>query len=346
MTTCTAFYTDAAVIAQYERHMRVVLEHVNPLTGLAYRDDPTFAGWIDGNQLNLVGSVVGAPVFASWLGQVSAFFKAVDQRQLFVDLSQTGASPFYGMPDPATLQVPGVDVYGQEWWPHWLPWFDASSGAAPLLHQIAKEVTGYGKVYATLEFGWDRTNATTPTVLADLLSGIAADPHISGDLFWALMAHAEGHGWQPVPGDHHCLPTCDYGEDGNWWALYYTGRDTASNTAADMAARAAELRAHAYAVDGFAAIPSHDLPPAPVITATTNGLVLFEGSAGAAQYSVQKNGPGGWSTLCDRCTTDADNGWQDPSPSDGCYRVIGYNLDGVPGRPSIPDCWGGPGRTG
>jgi mannan endo-1,4-beta-mannosidase len=49
----TAFLTDPNLIGDYKQHMQAILTHVNPLTGLAYKDDPTFLGWADGNNLNL-----------------------------------------------------------------------------------------------------------------------------------------------------------------------------------------------------------------------------------------------------------------------------------------------------
>jgi hypothetical protein len=97
------------------------------------------------------------------------------------------------------------------------------------------------------------------------------------------------------------------------------------------------LRAHAYALSGFASTPPHERVPAPIITSTAAGTVLFEGAAGSPAYTIQKQtSGGGWTTVCDYCTTDAAGGWQDPSHQAGCYRVIGYNLDGLAGPASAP----------
>jgi len=84
---------------------------------------------------------------------------------------------------------------------------------------------------------------------------------MAGDLSWALESHNDVHGWQPLPADNRCIARADdskpppstpsddgagcfTNEDGNWWALYYTGISTLSHDAADMAARAQLLRAH------------------------------------------------------------------------------------------------------
>jgi hypothetical protein len=335
---CKAFFTDPAIIGDYERHMRAVLNHVNPRTGLAYKDDPTFLGWVDGNNLNLVNGVDKA-TYAAWLRRVSDTFKSIDRKQLFIDISTPAADTFSDVPDPKTLATPGVDVFAQEWYPHWFPQaLSSSDPTAPLLHRNAHLVAAAGKAYATIEFGWDPTDYVTPQVLDAFLAGLRDDPDISGDAYWALMAHESGHGWMPVPADQGCRPTCEWGEDGNWWALYYTGVDTQANTAADMATRAQSLRDHAYAMAGFAQTPPHERVPAPTITSLGHGIVRFQGSAGSPVYSVQTRTRGGrWRTPCRRCTTDADDGWRLP-PRATCVRMIGYNLDGRAGPPSRPAC--------
>ncbi|MFJ4650498.1 hypothetical protein ACIP5Y_04385 [Nocardia sp. NPDC088792] len=324
-----AFFTDPDLIGDYEQHMRAVLDHVNPLTGLAYKDDPTFAGWVDGNDLDIVDGVPGADV-VNWLRTVSGYFRTLDDRQLFMDISSVGT-------DPAALRIPGVDVYGTEYYPHWAPVIDGNriDGAAPGLHQQAAQTVAAGKVFSPLEFGWDSTDFLTPAALDQFLTGLETDPNIAGDNFWALQSHADGHGWQPIPADTRCTPTCAWGEDGNWWALYYTGVDTLSMSAPDMAARAQLLRAHAYRMAGFPDPPVHQPVPAPVITSAADGAVLFQGAAGAPDYTIQKQTPDGWNTVCDHCTTDAAPAWRDTTDP-GCYRVIGYNLDGLEGPASDP----------
>ena len=96
--------------------------------------------------------------------------------------------------------------------------------------------------------------------------------------------------------------------------------------------------------------PGHALPPAPTITSVSYGQTSFvgrvgvrvywQGSAGAQSYSVQRapRAGGPWTTLCDRCATDLDDGYVDLSPAakDSRYRVVPYNLDGRAGRASRP----------
>jgi hypothetical protein len=97
------------------------------------------------------------------------------------------------------------------------------------------------------------------------------------------------------------------------------------------------LRQHGYTMNGFSATPSHELVGAPVITSTDNGRVAFQGAAGSPTYSVQMlQANGAWTTPCQNCTTDAGGDWVDTTGQSPCYRVVGVNLDGVPGIPSAP----------
>jgi hypothetical protein len=68
--------------------------------------------------------------------------------------------------------------------------------------------------------------------------------------------------------------------------------------------------------------------------------VYWQGSAGAANYSVERaaaaSGP--WVTVCRRCVTDVDDGYADvtAAANGAWYRVIPYNLDGKRGPASTP----------
>ena len=334
-----AFFTDPAVVAAFENHVAAVLNHKNALTGIAYKDDPTILAWENCNMCGLgvvwTSSSRDLTPYLPWIDTIGNFIKSIDARHLYLDT--TGFFRY----DKNALNAKTPDLVTWEYYPHW----DALLGTgekttAQSFSEDAALITGHGKVYIVNEFGWDITDWATQNDLENVLHTLETDPNISGDDFWALQAHADNFGWQSIPANVSNAAYARRGESGQWWALYYGGINTMINTSDDMRARAQQLRSHAYAMAGIA-VPSHRVPPAPVITTKGIGLIGWRGSAGAVSYSVQRqlgeSGP--WETICDKCATDADSPWPDPKPAalfGARCRVIAYNADGVPSAPSAP----------
>jgi hypothetical protein len=308
------FWTDPAVTADVEEHIRALLEHVNVYTGVAYKDDPTILGW------DLVN---GGNSPSAWTREIAAFVRTLDPKHLILSA-------------PSNAAVDDVDVCVSFIYPHWsLPLETVASGIA--------DCKAARKPFVAYEYGWDLTNYPTQRALRSFLAALKRDPGVAGDAFWALEAHRSGHGWMPIPADTTDPVKARHGESGQWWALYYTGVRTLVNAAADMAARAQIIRRHDYAMAGLRPLP-HQIPPRPTITAISRRQavrVYWQGSAGAENYSVQRapaaRGP--WRTVCRRCVTDVADGWADPRPpsASSWYRVVPYNLTGKPGPPSRPE---------
>ena len=327
------FFTDSTVIAAYQRHIDAVLNHVNAVTGVRYRDDPTIMAWENCNMCGILALFTGGGPTAlaqvsAWSETIGAHLKQMDPHHLYLDTS--GIFRAY----PKVMDNASTDLVTFEMYPHW----DALLGpggpptTAETFTKDAATVTGHGKVFIVNEFGWDRTDWHTQADLQHLLDVIAHDPNISGDGFWALQAHLDNFGFQPIPADSKNVAFAEKGECGEWWALYYPGVKTSVMSAEDMAARAQQLRTHAFAMAGTA-VPKHTVPPRPVITSTViGGLVAWRGSAGATRYSVERFDPASkqWKLVCDKCATDSDDPWADSQGTFGQqYRVTAFNADGV-----------------
>ena len=297
------FWADQAVIHDVQEHVRALLDHVNVYTHVAYKNDPTILGW---DLMNGGGSP------PAWTSTMARFVQGIDRRHLVLS-------------DASNARLSSVDACVAFVYPHWqLPLATAEP-------KIAACKAAH-KPFIAYEYGWDRTNYPSRRALRLFLRSLAADPEVAGDAFWALQAHADGHGWMPIPADVRDPVAAARVESGEWWALYYPGITTLVNTAADMTARAQLIRRHDFAMQGLP-LPPHAIPPAPIITAAA-GRLYWEGSAGAKDYSVQRaarpNRP--WTTVCGRCVTDGDDGYRISRRA--WYRVIPYNLDGKSGPPS------------
>lgn len=158
-----AFYTDARAIAAYKEYIAHVLNHVNPYTGLALKDDPTVMSWSLGNELN--------DMTTTWADDLGAYLHKLAPRQLVAAGRQQGV-------DAAALASAQVDIVDVHYYPS-----SAATEAAD-----AKAVTAKGKVYLAGEHG------TTSVTAADALA-LADDPNVTGALSWSLFGHADDHGY-------------------------------------------------------------------------------------------------------------------------------------------------------
>ena len=335
------FFSDPVIIGRFEKHIAALLNHKNSLTGIYYKDDPTILAWEDCNACGLVAAFTGggsdlAP-YAKWIDTVGAFIKSIDKKHLYEDNSGLFVFDKSGV----TLDTKTTDIITSEYYPHWEAVFNmgGEKTTAETFPKHAALVTGHGKVYVVNEYGWDNTDWAAPADLEKVLTTMQNDPKISGDLYWALQAHVDKFGWQPIPAN---VPNKEYslhGESGQWWALYYGGINTLIMPKEDMAARAELLRTHAFAITGDP-VPPHAIPPAPVVTTMGLGVIAWRGSAGAIKYSVERkdNDNAPWTLICDQCATDADTPWVDPKPARALfgvhYRVTAYNAEGKPSAPS------------
>lgn len=336
------FFTDPEAIAEFEEHIRALLDHKNVFTGIAYKDDPTILAW---ENCNVCGFLVAAGAaghmdpYVAWVDTIGSFIKTIDKNHLYEDNSG------FFLFDQRALDAKSLDIQTAEYYPHWDGLFGfGQKTTSGTFSKHAAMVTAKGKVYVANEYGWDVTDWPTSEDLQKVLHTLESDPKISGDGYWALQAHADKFGWQLLPAPVSNPSYAKWGETGQWWSLFYGGVKTLVNSAEDMQARAELLRTHAYVMAGLP-VPPHPVPAPPVITFKGIGLVGWRGSAGAVVYSVQRRigDSAHWETICDRCATDADTPWVDADAASSSvanlfatkYRVIAYNADGKASDPSV-----------
>jgi mannan endo-1,4-beta-mannosidase len=312
LVSMAPFWTNKDVIGDVEAHIRALLNHVNVYTHVAYKNDPTILGW---DLLNGGGSP------RPWTKTIARFVRSIDRHHLI----------FSGYDNAG---IGAVDACVGFIYAHW----SLSLAVAKPWMATCKRA---GKPFIAYEYGWDATNFATQAALRTFLAALLGIQNVAGDAFWALEAHASGHGLLPIPADTTDPQVARTGESGEWWALYWPGIPTLISTAADMTARAEIIRAHNFAMRGMR-VPPLPPPPAPTTPSATvasaGGVhVYWQGAVGAATYSVERasSAAGPWQTICRRCVTDRDDGLSDPNGSRGSwYRVVPFNLAGRRGAPS------------
>ncbi|MGC4892086.1 carbohydrate binding domain-containing protein [Micromonospora sp. DT227] len=276
------FYTDPAARAAFKQYVRTLLTHVNRYTGKAYPDDPTIMAWELGNELN--------GMTADWVDDLAGHVKTLAPRQLVAAGSQHGT-------DPAVLGSPYVDISDSHYYPPTAAGIAADAAAA----------TAAGKVYLAGEFGSGQATD-------ELLDQVAANPDVSGALFWSLFGHHDHSGFVP---------------HGDGFTVHYPG-DTPA------------MRAAVAALTRFAGTMAGRPAPAvigdqPLLTAVDADYGIttlrWRGTAGAAGYLVQRRGAGGaWATVSGTRPLRADDApWFDLATPAGpaSYRVVAVDATGA-----------------
>ncbi|KAM0788312.1 hypothetical protein ACM66B_001455 [Microbotryomycetes sp. NB124-2] len=168
------FYTDYGVRDMFKSYIRVILEHVNQFTGVAYKDDPTIMAWETGNELGAWMLRAGAPT-KEWTEDIAAFIKSFAPNQLIAD-GTDGLIDESGVLRNEGVAALGVDLVTDHLYPA-LTW---------LLEKDAGFMQWYTKNFFIGEFDW--TNARGGDPPSSLYSILESQPY-SGSMMWSVFGH-------------------------------------------------------------------------------------------------------------------------------------------------------------
>jgi len=180
-TANPAFFTDARALADYQKWVKFVVERINPLTKVAYRDDPTIFAWELMNEAQ-----VPTTVHRQWEARMAAYVKSLDRNHLVT----TGD-------DHPIFDAPGVDFV--TW--HGYPKYRAIT-PDELNNEITSEcrmASRYRKPVVLEEFGYARSNRNPNQAQAYKmwLNTMAADPDCAGWLVWRLVSPQDDGQYPP-----------------------------------------------------------------------------------------------------------------------------------------------------
>ena len=212
------FFRDPKLIADYKLYIATLINRKNTYNGILYRNDPAILAWQAGNELR------EGPI--EWEREISHYIKSLDRHHLIIS-----GNDVHGI-EPDRAAIPEIDILSR----HYYPYF--GEGANWTLERDRDLAKKAGKVLVVDEFGWDVHNGSIDQLKTNL-NTILGDENIGGDLFWALRGKKDNGDYMNVPGAM-----------GDWWALYYPGRQTPLNEEADMRERVEILSDHAAAMTG------------------------------------------------------------------------------------------------
>lgn len=211
----TFFFEDPRTRRDYRTWVEHVVQRVNPLTGLTYRDDPTIMAW----ELMNEGNTKPESLRLAWTGEMSAYVKSLDPNHL---VSSGHANITEKLSD---LTIPTLD-FGT--W-HGYPLFYNLTPAQ--FNDMITEFCGVAaraqKPVLLEEFGYARSNRNSAEAYAMWLDTLMRDRNCAGWMVWRLVSLQDSGRY---PAD--TVEQFDIRNDGG--ALW--------NVFKDATARAAQLR--------------------------------------------------------------------------------------------------------
>ncbi|XP_023642272.1 mannan endo-1,4-beta-mannosidase 3 isoform X2 [Capsella rubella] len=106
------FYTNPLVKQYYKNHVMTMVNRLNTITKVAYKDEPTIMGWELINEPQCRADPSGKTLMA-WIEEMAPYVKSVDSNHLL----STGLEGFYGDSSPqrkATLNPDAANVLGTD----------------------------------------------------------------------------------------------------------------------------------------------------------------------------------------------------------------------------------------
>ena len=301
-----AFYTDPGVRADFIAYVTLLLQRVNSLTGVMYRNDSTIAAW---ENCDGCGRGVDPAILADWTEFVGRNIKSIDQHHLYENGAFAGRLTTVGA---ARLALPGVDIVGDR--------LAGDPDAGPKRFVAAAEAaTAAGRIYVIDSYDWSAATWHTPDDLQAFMDALHHDRHVSGAFVSDLYGHAQQGGYVPPPATG--LPP-----------LYFPGFAIAGMDAESVQERARTVRRLSYHMMDVNPVAFAQSAP-PDIISVVHGKIHWRGSAGALAYSIERsadpNAVNSWELVCDKCASDTNPFWQDPHvPNEPAwYRMIPFNAN-------------------
>jgi mannan endo-1,4-beta-mannosidase len=193
------FFSDPRTIADYKTWARYLITHVNPLTGLMYRDDPTIFSWELMNE-----SQARPDLRHTWTETMSAYIKSLDPNHLV-----SSGDALLTMDE---FSIPSIDFVT---WHAYPKYYGITPDAMTALIEANCNVAGqYHKPVLLEEFGYagNSKNPTQTQVYRTWVKTMAGNKYCAGWLVWSLVAQQ----------DSGSYPT----DTGGWFDIHDDGGPT------------------------------------------------------------------------------------------------------------------------
>jgi len=182
------FFRDPRTKRDFRTWVSHVVQRVNPLTGLAYRDDPTIMAW----ELMNEGNAQPEALRVAWTAEMSTYVKSLDPNHL------VGSGHAQVIEKLSDLTIPTLD-FGT-WHGYPLYYKLTVRQFNDLITEFCRLAARATKPVLLEEFGYARSNRDSAEAYAMWLDTLGRDPNCAGWVVWRLVSRQDSGGY---PVDEH-----------------------------------------------------------------------------------------------------------------------------------------------
>lgn len=271
-----SFWSDMDVREDFWITIKEVLNRVNTVTGVKYRDDPTILAWETGNELNV------SEEWNEWTTDIAQRIKSEDPNHLIIDGR-------YGIVQ-AGLDDPNIDIVSDHYykknednanWP-----LDVCEDYGILHGYDGSECIEYEntggenrKVFFVGEFGY-----ANPEGMSEMMDYIIDNLGIAGAMIWQLKGHnSDGGFYWGDAGEIYNANGDEWPVRSYHWPGFDTGDDYHETTIVWM------MREKAYEIRGMDSPALEPPDPPTILDWNYNPSFVWRGSAGATHYTLERS---------------------------------------------------------
>ena len=299
------FWSNEALISDFELTVEAVLTRTNTVTGVPYAEDPAILAWETGNELDAT---------SAWTARIAALIKELAPNQLVLD----GA---YGV-DLASLENPDIDMVSNHY--YWPPAYADNYAAAAAADRA---LTEGARPFLVGEYGLVSTDR-----MDDLLKEVV-DNGTAGALLWSLRFRDEAGGFY-----FHT----EYDDGSTIYAAYHWPGFESGEPWHETEVLSAITDA-AWEIRGESA-PAPLPPEAPeILSLSLAGDLRWRGSTGASSYVLERapSADGPWETInsgfndAEEANTAEISVSADPDAAESYFRMSALGAGGLSAPSSV-----------
>lgn len=192
----TFFFQDGRTQQFYKDWANHVLNRVNTLTGIKYKDEPTIFAWDLMNEPEMAGSGLGR----EWISAMSKYMKSIDANHMVASGNEGFEDGHSGSNPQIEMGISTIDF--ATW--HTYPVYHniTTNDVTTLINTHCQTAANGHKPVLMQEFGYPSSRSDQSAVYQGWMDAIQSNPNCAGWLYWRLVGKQQSGQYPPDNGEH------------------------------------------------------------------------------------------------------------------------------------------------